>query len=74
MEAVHLDAARGTLVSELSYGQQRSSKLPKTPFPALAGRARGCVLFDEHGRRPLARPSGAKLIEILTQLADQWAT
>ena len=62
--AVHLQEARHTLVSELSYGQQRQLEIAL----ALAGAPR-FVLFDEPaaGLSPTERRD---LIEILTGLPD----
>lgn len=62
IEAVHLTAARGTLVAELSYGQQRQLEIAL----ALAGAPR-FILFDEPaaGLSPTER---RELIEILNGL------
>ncbi|MEL6219392.1 MAG: ABC transporter ATP-binding protein [Pseudomonadota bacterium] len=62
VEAVHLTAYRDTLVSELSYGQQRQLEIAL----ALAGAPR-FILFDEPaaGLSPTER---RELIEILTGL------
>ncbi|XWN29503.1 MAG: ABC transporter ATP-binding protein [Devosia sp.] len=64
VEAVHLTPARDTLVSSLSYGQQRQLEIAL----ALAGAPR-FVLFDEPaaGLSPTER---RELIEILTNLPD----
>jgi branched-chain amino acid transport system ATP-binding protein len=62
IEAVHLTASRGRLVSELSYGQQRQLEIAL----ALAGAPR-FILFDEPaaGLSPTER---RELVEILTTL------
>ena len=64
LEAVHLAEIRGTLVSDLSYGQQRQLEIAL----ALAGAPR-FVLFDEPaaGLSPTERRD---LIEILTSLPE----
>ncbi len=62
IEAVHLGAQAGTMVAELSYGQQRQLEIAL----ALAGAPR-FVLFDEPaaGLSPTER---SELVEILTNL------
>ena len=64
IEAVRLTAARETMVSDLSYGQQRQLEIAL----ALAGAPR-FILFDEPaaGLSPTER---AELIKILTGLPD----
>src|SRR5690625_3255199 len=64
IEAVHLEERSQTLVSELSYGQQRQLEIAL----ALAGAPR-FALFDEPaaGLSPRER---AELIEILTNLSE----
>ena len=64
IEAVRLTAARKTMVSDLSYGQQRQLEIAL----ALAGAPR-FILFDEPaaGLSPTER---AELIKILTGLPD----